>query len=154
MPWQAGLTPTSTKWSLLAKGKNIALEVEQPADLPGIFANLGLVERVLQNLMDNALKFTPVGGKVTIRMAADRHNAPISMVDTGPGIPEADLPFLFDRYRKGAGTSSGKKVVAGLWLAIVMKILELHDQSIEIKRRLKEGTRFIFELPQQSAISS
>ncbi|WP_020571098.1 sensor histidine kinase [Neolewinella persica] len=139
------------KFSVLAKDKNIAIEVERPADLPRIFADLGLVERVLQNLMDNALKFTPVGGKVTISMAADRHNVKISVVDTGPGIPEADLPFLFDRYRKGARTSSGKNVGAGLGLAIVKKILELHDQSIEIKSRVKEGTSFIFELPQQSA---
>jgi len=141
------------KFSVLAKDKNISIEVDRPADLPRIFADLGLVERVLQNLMDNALKFTPAGGKVTISMAADRHNVKISVVDTGPGIPEADLPFLFDRYRKGARTSTGKNVGAGLGLAIVKKILELHDQSIEIKSRLKEGTSFIFELPQQPAIA-
>jgi signal transduction histidine kinase len=142
------------KFSVLAKDKDITIEVERPANLPRIFADLGLVERVLQNLMDNALKFTPSGGKVTIRMEADRHTVKISVVDTGPGIPEADLPFLFDRYRKGARTSSGKNVGAGLGLAIVKKILELHDQSIEIKSRVKEGTSFIFELPQQPATST
>jgi len=135
------------KFSVLAATKDIAIKLERPDELPRIFADLGLVERVLQNLMDNALKFTPAGGTVTIRMESDRHNVQISVADTGPGIPEAELPFIFDRYRKGSRTNDGRNGGAGLGLAIVKKILELHDQTIEIKSRVKEGTSFIFELP-------
>ncbi|MEM9929218.1 MAG: ATP-binding protein [Bacteroidota bacterium] len=142
------------KFSVLADANDIEIKVERPADLPLIFADLGLVERVLQNLMDNALKFTPPGGTVTIGLEADNENVKISVADTGPGIPEAELPHIFDRYRKGARTSSGKNVGAGLGLAIVKKILELHDQSIEIKSRVKEGTSFIFELPRPTALAS
>lgn len=140
------------KFSVLAATKNIGIRVERPDDLPRIFADLGLVERVLQNLMDNALKFTPPGGTVTIKMEADRHNVKISVADTGPGIPEAELPFIFDRYRKGSRTSEGRNSGAGLGLAIVKKILELHDQSIEIKSRVKEGTSFIFKLPRPAVV--
>jgi signal transduction histidine kinase len=137
----------ANKFSVLAKSKNINIKVGRPDDLPRIFADLGLVERVLQNLMDNALKFTPEGGTIQINMLPDRHNVRISVEDSGPGIPEAELPFIFDRYRKGARTSSGSNFGAGLGLAIVKKILELHDQTIEIQSQVKEGTSFIFELP-------
>lgn len=137
----------ANKFSVLAASKNISIEVGRSENLPRIFADLGLVERVLQNLMDNALKFTPEGGTVQINLLADRHNVRISVEDSGPGIPEADLPFIFDRYRKGERTSSGSNFGAGLGLAIVKKILELHDQTIEIKSQVKKGTSFIFELP-------
>lgn len=142
------------KFSVMADEKNIAIKIKRPAALPRIFADLGLVERVLHNLLDNALKFTPASGIVTITLEADRQSVRISVADTGPGIPETDLPFLFDRYRKGARTSTGKNVGAGLGLAIVKKILELHDQGIEIKSRVKEGTSFIFELPQPPTVPS
>ena len=135
------------KFSVLAASKNIEIEVSRPDDLPRIFADLGLVERVLQNLMDNALKFTPDGGRIGINMVADRNKVRISVEDSGPGIPESELPFIFDRYRKGARTSNGSNFGAGLGLAIVKKILELHDQTIEIKSQVKKGTSFIFELP-------
>ncbi len=141
------------KFSVLAASKHITITVDRPEDLPRIFADLGLVERVLQNLVDNALKFTPAGGRVTIGLVADRHNVRISVADTGPGIPEAELPYIFDRYRKGARTTAGKNVGAGLGLAIVKKILELHNQGIEIKTRVKEGTSFIFELPRPAALT-
>lgn len=137
----------ANKYSILAESKKIVIEVGRPEGLPRIFADLGLVERVLQNLMDNALKFTPEGGTVRINMVADNENVRVSVEDNGPGIPEADLPFIFDRYRKGGRTSNGTNIGAGLGLAIVKKILELHDQTIEIKSQVKKGTSFIFELP-------
>lgn len=140
------------KFSVLAATKEITIKLERTDNLPRIFADLGLVERVLQNLMDNALKFTPAGGTVTIRMESDRHNVRISVADTGPGIPEAELPFIFDRYRKGSRTNGGRNSGAGLGLAIVKKILDLHDQTIEIKSRVKEGTSFIFELPRPTVV--
>lgn len=135
------------KFSVLAEKKGINIRINVAENLPRIFADLGLVERVLNNLMDNALKFTPAGGEVLLEMQADRHAVQVRVADTGPGIPEAELPHIFDRYRKGQRTGDERNTGAGLGLAIVKKILELHDQSIQIKSKVQEGTSFIFELP-------
>lgn len=135
------------KFSVLAKEKQINIELDLPQTLPLIFADLGMVERVLNNLMDNALKFTPTGGTVTLKMAAASKGVEVHIVDNGPGIPEADQPHIFDRYKKVSRNQDGSSQGAGLGLAIVKKILELHDQSIQVQSRLKEGTAFIFQLP-------
>lgn len=140
------------KFSVLAAGKGIEIKLDVPQELPRIFADLGLVERVLNNLMDNALKFTPSGGQILLEMRADQNDVQVRVADTGPGIPEADIPFIFDRYRKGNRSANGRNVGAGLGLAIVKKILELHDKSIRIQSKLKEGTSFIFELPRMEVV--
>lgn len=135
------------KFSILAEKKGITIRRDIPQRIPLIFADLGLVERVLNNLMDNALKFTPPGGEVLLQMRADNDAVEVRVTDTGPGIPEAELPHIFDRYRKGERTGDGVNAGAGLGLAIVKKILELHDQGIQIQSRVREGTSFIFQLP-------
>ena len=135
------------KFGVLAKKQQVDVIVDLPPQLPYIFADLGLVERVLDNLMDNALKFTPAGGTIGLQMRPTEDTVEIQVSDTGPGIPEADLPFVFDRYRKGARAGSGINMGAGLGLAIVKKILELHNQGIQIRSRLREGTSFVFHLP-------
>jgi signal transduction histidine kinase len=105
-----------------------------------------LVERVFQNLLDNALKFTPPGGQVSLSLSTSGNQVEVRIVDSGPGIPEEQQAFVFDRYYQN-GKSPNKKKGAGLGLAIVKKILELHDSSISVKSRIKEGTAFIFQLP-------
>ncbi|MEL6275249.1 MAG: HAMP domain-containing sensor histidine kinase, partial [Bacteroidota bacterium] len=135
------------KFSVLAKEKDIDIKVDLPQDLPLIFADLGLVERVMNNLMDNALKFTPKGGTITLQMLPTDDSVEVRIVDTGPGIPEADQAHIFDRYKKASRSIDGSNQGAGLGLAIVKKILELHDQSICVQSRVKEGTTFIFQLP-------
>lgn len=140
------------KFSILAATKNIQLALKVPQDLPLIYADLGLVERVFTNLLDNALKFTPEGGLITLEMHADAEAVKIRVADNGPGIPEAELPFVFDRYRKGKRAGNLRNNGAGLGLAIVKKILELHDQGIQIQSKVKEGTSFIFELPRMGVV--
>ena len=136
------------KFGMLADEKKIKLKLEVPENLPLIFADLGLVERVLNNLMDNALKFTPEGGQVSLHMTASKDSVEVRVADTGPGIPEAEQPFIFDRYKKAYRTSGGgANQGAGLGLAIVKKILELHNQGIRVQSQLKEGTAFVFQLP-------
>jgi signal transduction histidine kinase len=80
-------------------------------------------------------------------MEATSDAVEVRVTDTGPGIAEADIPHLFDRYRKGDAAARGANAGAGLGLAIVKKILELHDQHIHIQSRLREGTSFIFQIP-------
>ncbi|TXF88035.1 HAMP domain-containing histidine kinase [Neolewinella aurantiaca] len=135
------------KYSVLAKSQGIKIKVDQPEDLPFVTADLGLIERVMQNLIDNALKFTPEGGAINIDFSVFPHSVQVSVTDTGPGIPEDELPFIFDRYSQGSRAGNGENAGAGLGLAIVKKILDLHGQEVGIKSRLNEGTSFIFELP-------
>ncbi len=135
------------KYQIIAKQKHIELRLDQPQGLPMVFADLSLVERVIQNLMDNALKFTPSGGKVNITLRAVDQFVEVRIADTGPGIPEGEQSAIFERYRKSSSVAQ-LSVGAGLGLAIVKKILEMHDATIRVQSKLNEGTSFMFQLPQ------
>ena len=139
----------AANYQVLASEKNIKINVNQKDGLPLVFADLSLVERVIQNLMDNALKFTPNGGVITIELDSTDNQVAIQVKDTGPGISEEEQAHVFERYRKAERT--GHKSGAGLGLAIVKKILDLHDTSIQIQSRLNEGTAFMFQLPAYQA---
>ncbi len=110
-----------------------------------VFADVGLVERVIQNLMDNALKHTPNAGEVTIALEAIDQAVEIRIVNTGAGIPEDEQSFIFERYRQSR--SNGDSKGAGLGLAIVKKILELHNGQIQVMSKVNEETAFMFKLP-------
>ena len=134
------------KYQLLAKDKGITMHLNANSDLPMVFADIGLVERVIQNLMDNALKFTPEGGEVTIELTGMDKSVEVKIADTGPGISSKEQAVIFERYRK-VGKEEGKSKGAGLGLAIVKKILELHNATIKVQSKLNEGTTFMFQLP-------
>ena len=136
------------KFNLLAEKKHLRVTVDVTRDLPLIFADLGLVERVLNNLMDNAFKFTPAGGEVVLKIRPTDRGVEITVSNTGPGISEEEQPYIFDRYQKAGGTKHVNQG-AGLGLAIVKKILELHGQPIQVRSRKEKGTSFTFELPTQ-----
>lgn len=138
------------KYQILAKEKAIHMDLKNPQGLPMVFADLGLVERVIQNLMDNALKFTPHGGNVTIELVGGHQNVEVRIADTGPGIPEDKQSHIFERYRQ-SGNEKTKGQGVGLGLAIVRKILELHNATIQVQSKLNEGTVFMFQLPTYSA---
>jgi signal transduction histidine kinase len=134
------------QYEILARQKDIRLELNLSAKLPLIFADLGLVARVFQNLIDNALQFTPPGGIIRLIIEESPAGVLVKVADTGPGIPENEQAHIFERFRRAS--SSGKKEKgAGLGLAIVKKILELHHSTIRVQSRLNEGTTFWFQLP-------
>ncbi len=134
------------KYQIIAKQKGIDLQLDQPKDLPLVFADVSLVERVLQNLMDNAMKFTPAGGKVTIALRAMKSSVELRITDNGPGIPDSEQLAIFERYRKASSVAQ-PSAGAGLGLAIAKKILEMHDATIRVQSKLNEGTSFMFQLP-------
>lgn len=136
------------KYQVLAQKKGISMHLEMSKSLPMVFADLSLVERVIQNLMDNALKFTPEGGEVRIQLQSLENTVEVKIADNGPGISEQEQSYIFERYQKtAASTNTG----AGLGLAIVKKILELHDASIRVQSQLNKGTAFMFQLPAYAA---
>ncbi|MEM1259401.1 MAG: HAMP domain-containing sensor histidine kinase [Bacteroidota bacterium] len=132
-------------YQVLAKKKKIALHLNMAKQTPLVFADISLVERAIQNLMDNALKFTPEGGQVTVEIKPNKRDVEISIKDSGPGIDKEEQQLVFERYRQ---TKTGKeKEGAGLGLAIVRKIMELHNASISVFSKPNEGTTFSFSLP-------
>ena len=105
-------------YQLLAREKGIHLKVETAENIPMVFADVALVERVIQNLMDNALKFTPEGGSVTLALQEVEKSVQVRIADTGPGITEKDQAAIFERYRQNAPSDKRTKG-AGLGLSIV-----------------------------------
>ena len=137
------------KYQILAKEKNLNLQLKVPEDVPMVFADVGLVERVIQNLMDNAIKFTPNQGTITLHLVPTQSDVLIKVEDTGKGISEEEQSVIFERYQKAGSTK--QNAGAGLGLAIAKKILELHDATIRVQSKLNHGTTFMFQLPAYSA---
>ncbi|MFS4491925.1 sensor histidine kinase [Maribacter sp. 2308TA10-17] len=133
------------KFKVLAEQKQIELHIDNPKENNMVFADVSLVERALQNLIENAIKYTEPKGKVTLSLHKKGKNVEINITDTGTGIPVNEQPFIFDRYKQV--DESAKKQGSGLGLAIVKKIMELHDTTITVLSKPKEGSSFIFNLP-------
>jgi signal transduction histidine kinase len=135
------------KFDGLAAERQIKLGLQLDEALPFIRADIGLIERVLTNLIDNALRYTPAGGSVTIRLRRQGKAVEVAVQDTGKGIAEKDIPHVFDRfYRADKYEAEG----TGLGLAITKRILELHGQAILIESALGKGSTFSFKLLTQS----
>ncbi len=134
------------KFQVIADQKQVELQMENPEKNSMVFADLSLVERALQNLIENAIKYTESGGKVTLSIKRQDKNIEINITDTGTGIPISEQPFIFDRYKQ-VDKSAKKQHGYGLGLAIVKKIMDLHDTTITVLSKPKEGSSFIFNLP-------
>jgi signal transduction histidine kinase len=104
------------------------------------------IAQVLSNLVDNAVKFTPPGGHVTISIGEHRGKAVISVEDTGPGIPPDDLPHIFDRFFKADRSRSGARG-AGLGLAIAKRLVTMQGGQLSAENRREGGARFTVTLP-------
>jgi signal transduction histidine kinase len=133
------------KYALLAEERNIKLETHLSSKMPVVNADIALIERVLQNLIDNALNYTPENGKVQITMEEHSRHVNVSITNTGQGIPSEELPKIFDRYYKIENTKSSRGT--GLGLAIVKNILEIHQTDIDVRSESQGKTVFSFNLP-------
>ncbi|HAA10669.1 MAG TPA: sensor histidine kinase [Cytophagales bacterium] len=140
----------AANYQQMAEEKHIRLQLSIEEGLPLVFADISLVERVIQNLMDNALKFTPEGGRVTLEMKADEHQVYVAIQDTGQGIPSTDLPHIFERFKKASATQKSAMDGVGLGLAIAKKIMEIHNSTISVRSQPNVGTTFQFYLPSVS----
>lgn len=136
------------KYELRARDAGVRLDVRLDAQVPFVYANIGLIERVLENLLDNALRHTPAGGSVNLVLAPGEDTVTVRLSDSGCGIAEQDLPRIFDRfYRAREADPRHHNDGAGLGLAIARRILELHGGRIEAASGQRAGTTFTFELP-------
>lgn len=128
----------------LAADKGLVLENRVPDGLPAVLIDRERILQVLANLLGNAIKFTPTGGRVVLGAKAVPDGVRVSVADTGPGISAEDLPHVFDRFWK---TRYGNRQGAGLGLAIARGIVEAHGGTIGVESTPGAGSTFGFTLP-------
>ena len=122
----------------------------QYEDLPMIAADEDRIQQVILNLVDNAIRYTKSNGKITIKASNSKGGIVVSIRDDGEGIPEDELPFIWDRFYKTDKSRVRDKGGTGLGLAIVKNIVELHDGKVWAKNCKKGGAEFSFFLPEKS----
>jgi len=127
--------------------RGVALERRLAEDLPPVFADRERIHQVLFNLLDNAVRFTPDGGSVTV--SAERHDGAVDVhvADTGSGIAPEHLPRLFERFYRVDPARSKKEGGTGIGLAIARSVVEAHGGRIWAESSPGQGSVFTFELP-------
>lgn len=129
-----------------AQRAEIEIEIDLPADLPHVLADVERMHQVMINIVHNAIKFTPAGGKITVAaQATANQQIAVSVKDTGVGIPERDLPRIFERFFKTDRARSGGGT--GLGLAISKHIVQAHQGKIWVESVEGKGSTFSFSLP-------
>ncbi|AQX53880.1 ATP-binding protein [Priestia flexa] len=136
------------KFQGIAKEQDVMLELQtnSQTQLPATI-DADRIEQVLTNLIDNAIRHTPKGGKVTLGINSNQTEVHLSVEDTGVGIPEEDLPFVFERFYKADKARTRGKSGTGLGLAIAKNIVEAHRGVIVVNSILNQGTTFFIKLP-------
>jgi len=127
-----------------AKDQGVALDLELPDDLPEVWADTTRVSHVFVNLLSNALKHTPPGGKATVAARAEENGVAFSITDTGKGIPNEYLPRIFEQFFRVP--DQGPQTGAGLGLAIVKEIVEAHGGTVSVDSIEGKGSTFSFTL--------
>lgn len=139
------------KYSLSASKKNITITTPQNSQLCMVNADICLIERVLENLIDNALRYTPDGGSIYFSLIDRDNSVELGIKDNGIGLAEEDLPHIFERYYSAQKPTQYHQHSTGLGLAIVKRILDLHESTINVESHLNRGTEFRFPLPKREA---
>ncbi len=129
--------------------RQIELEFTRPENPLIAMGDNGMIDQVLINLIDNAVKYSPVGGKVTMAVSEQAERILFEVIDTGLGIPEQELKRIFERFYRVDKGRSRKLGGTGLGLAIVKHILEIHGSQIKVESTLGRGSRFYFTLPKK-----
>ena len=137
--------------ALKAQEAGVELAMRIAPDLPEIAADRRAFNQILINLISNAIKFTPRGGRVTVSALCDGPKLALAVADTGVGIVESDLPRLGEAFFQGRTSCDRRHDGTGLGLSIVKGLVRLHGGAVEIKSRLGEGTRVTVRLPLETA---
>ncbi len=131
----------------IAGGRKIAFETEIGSDPLLIVGDIDLMQRMVENLLDNAIRHTPEGGVITVKLGVDGQWLQLDISDTGQGIGPTELGRIFDRYERGEAGEHRAPGGTGLGLAIVKRIVELHEGTISVHSEVGVGTRFLVRLP-------
>ncbi len=130
-----------------AKARDQILEFAVRGEVPDIEADFGRMEQVIFNLLGNGIKYTPIGGKVSIYVGKIYRDVYFKVVDTGIGIPECDIDRIFERFYRVDKARSREMGGTGLGLAIAKEIIEAHGGTISISSKLGEGTEVMVRMP-------
>ena len=132
---------------LKANKKQIALEVDIPANLPLVRGDAALLRDVLQNLVDNAIQYTPPGGQIRISAEEKKREVVVSVTDSGIGIPLSDQERIFERFYRVDAARSREAGGTGLGLSIAKHIVEVHGGRLWVKSEVGAGSKFSFSVP-------
>ncbi|MFO8231818.1 MAG: ATP-binding protein, partial [Longimonas sp.] len=134
----------------LATRKSIDLDVDRPLHSVEVVADPMQLEKVVVNLLSNALKFTPTGGAVRVTITARHGIARVSVQDSGPGIPADDIPHIFDRFYRVGGAMQ-MHPGTGIGLALAKEIMDLHEGTLTVESERGAGSTFTLTLPRRAA---
>ena len=140
---------------LRAQSKNIELVEDYDTSLEHVWADQRAIRQICLNLMSNALKFTPKGGRITITVGATVDGGQyLSVLDTGPGIPADEIPKVLQVFGQGSLAHENAEGGTGLGLPIVQNLIELHGGAFELLSELRKGTEAIITLPKQRVLAA
>jgi signal transduction histidine kinase len=122
-------------------------QIEFELDFPTVYADPALIEEVLTNLIDNAIKYSPKGGKITISGRKTGKEVGVTVADEGIGIPKEDMERIFERFQRTDRSVVRKVKGIGLGLYICKSIIEAHGGRIEVASKVGKGSQFTFILP-------
>jgi signal transduction histidine kinase len=135
----------------IARRKKIRIETRLADELPAMYADPDRIRQILFNLLANAIKYTNEGDQVEVETDSDEKHIRFIVSDHGPGIPESDIPFLFDLYHRTEEARQSKTKGLGLGLFIVKSLVDLHKGEISVLSKPGKGTEFIVGIPQYQA---
>ncbi|MDI6710194.1 MAG: ATP-binding protein [Bacillota bacterium] len=133
-----------------ADKRQVGIDVEAPADLPPALGNEDRTAQVLTNLLENAIRFSPPGGRVTVTVADQEDRLLVQVADQGPGIPAKDLPHIWERFYRVEKSRARDFGGTGLGLAIARQIVEAQGGEVNVKSKPGEGSVFSFTIPAAS----
>ena len=135
------------KFGLKTAQKKLQLSCDIPEDAPFVHGDIAMIERVLENLIENAIKFSSAGDTVQISVTPADGGLTVRVLDTGPGISADHIPHLFERFYRVDKSRSDETKSNGLGLAIAYRILQLHHSTIDVQSTPNQGSCFSFDLP-------
>ena len=134
------------------KGLNLTVNVAE--EIGAVLADREKLEKILLNLVFNAIKFTPAGGRVEMRAEREQDDLLLAVRDTGMGIPEEQLPFIFDRFWQADSSSQRKYQGVGIGLSLVKDLAEIQGGTVAVESRVGIGTTFTLRLPWVAAMDA
>jgi len=147
VPPQELLERLALTYKHIAEQRNLTLQVRVAPDLPEIQVDVERMMQVLENLVSNALRYTPIGGAITLSARRDQESVLMKVTDTGAGIDPKDLPHIFDRFYRSDQSRQETEGESGLGLAIAKSIIEAHGGKITAESELGGGSTFTIRLP-------
>ncbi len=138
-------TRIKTQFSHQARNKGIQLTITAPNET--IQTDRDALTRILENLISNAIKFSPAGTDILIEASLTPTHTTIVIADQGPGIPEEELPLLFQKFQKLSNKPTGVEGSTGLGLSIVKELVNLLKGSITVTSYVNQGTTFTIRIP-------